>query len=331
MLVTPTKILYPIPGDVEGGELHLFGDTFSQNVALMCAGFPDDQTIMTPLAIKLSECGILVGVICLPGYQCNVGEKSWRDFKRIGYTFDELVSCFREAVKILKAQSKAKNPRLTGIFHDWGAPIGTIWANKCDEDGSPDAPDELIMIDVLGPPRTLDNSNLSLFDMIVTFSYRFVNALSFLLGPILGVVSMIIGYGIIGILHIGPLNFEKDLNMINLRIQRDPRIIQHWIYMSYIYFQMFRDVIFDKNLVHYFKFPKDLSKCPLLYLFGTEKRVMFHHNESVDILQLEHKKGKNKSSAIGFKAGHWLYTEDQAFTLCLEAITDFILENKKAK
>jgi len=327
--MTPKRILYPIPGDDEGGELHLFGDACSKNVAIMCAGFPDDQTVMTPLAIKLSERGILVGVMCLPGYQYKVGEKTWRDCKKYGYTFDEIVSCIREAVKALKAQSRETNPRLTGIFHDWGAPVGSIWANTCEEDGSSDAPDELILIDVLGPHRTMVKSNVDLFDLLVTIAYRFVNALSFLLGPFLGVFSMLIGYGIIRLLRIGPLNFHKDLNMINLRIQRNQWIVQHWIYMSYIYYQMFRDAMLDKKLIHYFKFPKDLNKCPLLYLYGTEKRVMFHYPESVEILQLEHKKCLNKSNAIGFKGGHWLYTEDQAFYPCLEAISDFILEDKK--
>lgn len=328
--MTPTRILYPIPGDIEGGELHLFGDIYSKNVTLMCAGFPDDQSIMTPFAIKLSQRGILVGVMCLPGYQCKVGGKTWRDYKRSGYTFDEIVVCIREAVTALKAQCKTENPRLTGVFHDWGVPVGTMWANKCEEDESPNAPDELIMIDVLAPHRTMVKSNLSFFDMLVTISYRIINALSFLLGPILGTVCMIVGYGIIGLLCIGPLNFDKDLNMINLRIQRNPWIIQHWVYMSYIYYQMFRDAIFDKKLVHYFKFPKDLSECPLLFLFGTEKRVMFHHAESVEILQLEHKKGKSKSNAIGYKGGHWLYTEDQAFYPCFEAISKFILQDKEA-
>ena len=125
-------------------------------------------------------------------------------------------------MKALKAQCKAENPRLTGIFHDWGVPVGTMWANQCEEDQSPDAPDELIMIDVLAPHRTMVKSNLTFFDMIVTISYRIVNALAFQLGPILGTVCMIVGYGIIGLLCIGPLNFDKESCMLFIKKKARP-------------------------------------------------------------------------------------------------------------
>lgn len=322
------KVPYPIPGDEEGGELHIHGDVYAKNIAILSAGFPDDQTVMSPLAIELSKSDILVGVMCLPGYQRNVGKKTWRDFKKNGYTFDEIVICIKEAVKTLKRHSKTSRASLTGIFHDWGVPIGTIWANRCEEDGSGEGPNDLILIDVLGPPQNIELSHLSLCDSIITYSYRVVNSVSFLMGPILGLFSMVIGYGVISLLHIGPLNCPKDLTMIQKRIYKDPSVLQHWIYMAYVYYQMFIDIFFDKQLKDYFRLPSDLRKCPVLYLYGIQKRVMFHHKESVSILITEHEKGFSKSNAIGMNSGHWLYTQEQDFQACFTAMLDFILNSR---
>ena len=60
---------YSTPRGKPNGKLFVFGDLGSAKMALLCAGFADDHTIFLPFAKALSEeGGLLVGVMCLPGF-----------------------------------------------------------------------------------------------------------------------------------------------------------------------------------------------------------------------------------------------------------------------
>jgi hypothetical protein len=109
----------------------------------MSAGFPDDEGIFAPFAIKLSkELDAFVGVTCLPGYHDEGDNQSWKRYKKNGYTFDEMTNAFREASKALRqeylttANSKddVKKVHMIGIFHDWGVIPGLMWANRASQD-----------------------------------------------------------------------------------------------------------------------------------------------------------------------------------------------------
>ena len=50
------------------GAVYLYGNSSSDQIALCCAGFPDDHTIFQPFAELLAKRGnVFVGVMCLPG------------------------------------------------------------------------------------------------------------------------------------------------------------------------------------------------------------------------------------------------------------------------
>ncbi len=131
----PRKIVtYPISGDEKGGALYIFGDSTSSRIAIMSAGFPDDQSIFCPLASRLAkETGTLVGVTCIPGFD-DREDKSWTTHKKEGYTWDEMVHAFREAVKVLRSESTFSSTKtsektkaeLVGIFHDWAVVPGLM-------------------------------------------------------------------------------------------------------------------------------------------------------------------------------------------------------------
>ena len=78
----PRKIVnYPIAGDPNGGALFIYGDSNAKKMAIMSAGFPDDQEVFLPFASRLAkETDTLVGVTCVPGYDVRP-DKPWTDHK----------------------------------------------------------------------------------------------------------------------------------------------------------------------------------------------------------------------------------------------------------
>lgn len=66
------KVTYPIPESPEGGSLFIYGNANATKLAIVCAGFPDDHEVFLPFASHLAEeANVLVGVMCLPGYDSS--------------------------------------------------------------------------------------------------------------------------------------------------------------------------------------------------------------------------------------------------------------------
>ena len=66
-----------------------------------------------------------------------------------------------------------------------------------------------------------------------------------------------------------------------------------------------------------------LEKTPVLYLYRSEKRVMFHDDGAVKYLEREAKENRSKSNAIVVEgAGHWLYLQEPDF--CLKNVMEFM-------
>jgi len=327
----PRKIVnYPIAGDPNGGALFIYGDSNAKKMAIMSAGFPDDQEVFLPFASRLAkETDTLVGVTCVPGYD-DRPDKPWTDHKKDGYTFDEMAIAFREAAKVLRSESTCPSkPKFTGIFHDWGVIPGSTWANRAIEDDSADAPDELVLFDVLlGPhPQTKDRPHAqkpSMHEIFITIYYRFVYAFSFFMQSIgfnlLAGIFFGLGNLSMQLFKLGPL-YQIDIDIISGRPQLP---LRRFIYMCYPYFYMFKTIVLDggKALTDA-TLPKDLKKTPVLYLYGKEKRIMFHDYVSVKILEREHAEGRSPSNAIAVDdAGHWLYVQKP--DLCFDAVKDFM-------
>ena len=141
----PLKVLYAIAGDEKAGLMLVFGKKSAKRVALCCAGFPDDHSIFVPFASRLAEENdTLVGIICIPGYD-DRPERPWTEHNKDGYSFDEMVSSFRDAAMKLLAETSEQNPTFTGIFHDWGVFPGLIFTNIAVEMEQHYAPDNLVI------------------------------------------------------------------------------------------------------------------------------------------------------------------------------------------
>lgn len=332
-LPAPRKIVtYNIADDPNGGAVFLYGNADASNIAIFCAGYPDDHENGQAFCSSLAEKnGTLVGLTCLPGYD-DRPEKPWETHKSGGYTFDEMVNAIRDGVKVLRAESTNEKAKLTGIFHDWGVIPGTLWANRSLEDANADSPDELVLFDVLGRVHydhrkdVPDYKKPSLFEEFVTIYYRIVFAGAFGLqhyvSTYLGLLFFVFGNLSTVIFGISP-TLAIDRKVIQARVP--PMSPFRMIYMAYPYFNMFKMIFSGRSneFMAWTSLPKDLKKTPVLYLYGTQKRVMFHDNGTVKYLEREAKENKSKSNAIAVEdAGHWLYIHQP--DLCLKKVMEFM-------
>lgn len=339
-LPPPHKIInYPLPDDPQGGALYIYGKSNSPTIAIFCAGYPDDHENGQIFCSRLSnESNTLVGLMCLPGYD-HRPEKSWDTFRKDGYTFDEMTNAIREAVKVLRNESTHnKKAKLIGIFHDWGVVPGTIWTNRTLQDPQSDYPNEIILFDVLGPVHTnlqhdipTPHHKQTYWEKFIEFYYRVVFATSFVLqryvSKYVALLCFVIGTSIMNVLRIGPTLSIDDQVFKKRHVPLNPF---RMIYMAYPYYYMFQTIImFSNGRRHFHTFynqmsiPKDLKQTPVLYLYGTNKRIMFHDDGAVKYLQRERREGRSKSDAIAVEnAGHWLYIQQP--DLCLKKVIEFM-------
>jgi len=338
---SPRKIsYYPIPGDLKGGALFIYGDANAANMALMSAGFPDDHEAFMPFASRLAkETDTLVGVTCLPGYD-DREDKPWTDHKRdrkYGYSFDDMASCFREAAKALRAESSLPSKaKFTGIFHDWGVVPGSIWSNRAIADGSDNAPDEIVYFDVLMNPHpsTVDlpkgNDDLSVMQKCYKTLYMIVFASAFAAQTyvcgIFGIITLSLLMILLGLFRLGPCyKIDDDV----MQSKSPPMAISRCMYMSYVYFNIFCQLslkkIWNSEFHEDSTLPKDLSTVPVLYLYGKHKRSYWHKDSSIKFLQREHEEKRSKSNSIGVEgAGHWLYIQKP--DICFDHVVNFMKE-----
>jgi len=201
-----------------------------------------------------------------------------------------------------------------------------MWCNRAIEDDSENAPDKIVLFDVCtGPHRHMKDlpsaRSMTPSDIFVSLFYKIMFAITFLcyrfVGTGLAYAVHFLGLGVMSSFKIGPL----------LEIDRDyelcipcPRLF----YMMYPYYKLFQSLLTGNAKV--FKdatMPMDLKKTPCLYLYGTEKRVQFHEDICVKVLEREEKEGRSLSKAVAVEdAGHWLYV--QKFDVCFNEVKTFL-------
>jgi pimeloyl-ACP methyl ester carboxylesterase len=335
-----TTISYPIPHDESGGTLLVYGkQTGSTHLILMCAGFPDDHSAFQPLAmeiaVSLSHC--LVGVACLPGYD-NRPEMPWKKkMWKEGYSFDDWVSCLREAVKTLRRYSTSNNQaKLTLCLHDWGCVAGLQFTNQSIKDAASDLiPDQLIILDVLlGPhPKTVDKpcpvtSKLTtIYTGVATASYWVSLATTWLLqryvSSYLAGAYFALAYAVLFILRLTPGGAVDSVYL-----QTKSFDFFHLMYMAYPYFYVCKAILTNNPLRGAF-LPFDLKRTPILYLYGTAKNFHFHDPVGLELLERESQQEGHRSRVVPIrKGGHWFYHQEPQ--QCLEHIQAFVNELTKA-
>jgi pimeloyl-ACP methyl ester carboxylesterase len=351
MAAEPRVITYPIPANDDGGLLHIYGGANAKNIIICCGGYPDDHKPFTPLARRLaSEADSLVGITCFPGFDLDSYSKSkFNGFKRTGYSFEEVCNCIREAVSRLFTEWKSKSsedisPKFTLILHDWGVVPGLMFANRTiEEQYSLHVPNKIVLLDILTPPHKQYEDlpkqedvqyslRPSMYELLVCISYRFALAASFAVlryaSDILGLISMALMFGLVHLLGLNPAR-TVDSTLIEKRAQEAKfplAFYRHLVYMSYPYYYLFKCFIIGKGLED-ISLPLDLKSSPILYIYGTDKNVMFHDWRSLAILEREERENRSACKVVKVEeAGHWMYV--QKLEVCVEEIKSFIIHEE---
>jgi len=345
-MADPKVIHYPIPGNESGGVLHVYGNPSAKNVVLYCGGFPDDNLPFTPLARRLAskeagdEC--FVGITCFPGFDYSVFEKDkYNSYRKRGYSFDDVAICIREAAaQVFKEYyhgrqngDKQETPQFTCIFHDWGVVAGSIFTNRAlEENFAQYIPDKVVLLDVLMGPHPKYNDipsqdevpyslSPSIYSALIIVSYQSALASAFFMltyfSELLGVITLSVLIGVVIALRLNPTKVI-DNTLVEAR-NINPF---HLVYMAYPYFYTFRN-IFLRSGFEQSTMPLDLKKTPILYIFGSEKNVMFHDLKSLATLEREEKEGRSACRVVKMeKSGHWMYV--QKSEECLKEIKAFM-------
>lgn len=350
----PKILHYHIPGNPTGGILHIYGEPSPrQDLIFYCGGFPDGLEPFSNLAKRLAiyrndndDRGCYVGVTCFPGFEYEMYKQ--KEFKRSGYSFDEVTCCIRDAVYILHREH-AKGIAAAGdykiqttftlITHDWGALIGHMYVNRSIEANSTffRKPDRVVMLDVLLFPHRRSNYKEVLNrlykplykpttrEKLVAFTYRAAFAISFAISLHISETIGLITMGIMlticfKTLKLLPLKSVDDAQMNNIK-NMDPK---HFLYMMYPYYHMFKELFKGPpNSFTEGTLPLDLKQTPVLYIYGDLKNVMFHDYRSVALLEREEKEGLSESRVVKIEgAGHWMYVQEPE--ICEEEIRKFI-------
>lgn len=249
-----------------------FAHTPGQPVLIFFAGFPDDcksgwGDVLTNL-VKEEKYHVIC--LCMPEYQSNcIQHKQW------GYQPHELLLMLRETIKYY-----VKDQKVNLVTHDWGAFFGIVYQNHF-----PELVDKLVLLDIgVG----LD---FSVHTVFVLLFYQFYFAISYIISQIFGKPAGTIFFGLFFILKLdkilGPCPNEGRLNRPRKELSA---------YLCYIYYNFWKMMITNRNVLK----PVNPT-CPVLFMYGRKKRILFHSTAFVDYLT--DKGYPNK--ILGFDAGHW--------------------------
>lgn len=339
----PNRIAnYPIPGDETGGRLFLFGNPNAQKIIFFCPGYPDDHSCFSPLAARLAkELDAFCGVTCLAGYD-DCPEKSWTSFRPQGYTMEEWVQALRTAAKIFRQEATHDKVVFTNIFHDWGSLVGCTFANRVLEEKDPWlSPNQIVYFDILpfqahkDEPKRPPPEQHSFWRIFIELLYKPPLALAFFLyHRISKYPAILVSRATLRLLEVSGLSpfGRHDWDTIRGR-KLDP---SRMTYMTFPYYKatvetlqlpckLYKDILFSfytasvamKSMAA-FHLPL-LDQVPVLFLYGSSKRVPLHDQNVADFLH-EH---AGKSDSIGVQnAGHWAHLQQP--DVCFEAVKKFI-------
>ena len=94
------------------------------------------------------------------------------------------------------------------------------------------------------------------------------------------------------------------------------------LYVTYPYFYRWKAIFISPKDLQGMCLPRNLERTPVLYLYGTDKNVMFHFPESIPLLQREQAQGRKSRAVAISNAGHWLYIQQE--NKCVGEISKFL-------
>jgi pimeloyl-ACP methyl ester carboxylesterase len=338
---------YSIPGNDEGGRIFIYGKMLpltemnrSQErpqfrLLFFCGGYPDDCSSFQSLAQRFSASNedIICGVTCLPGYDVHHD-----NFKKEGYSFDEMVLSLKAACKLLvslvleSTSLQLSDIELTGIFHDWGSYVGAMLVNRMNLE-SPQFFRQVVYLDVLPPlhpalkiPRQPKPLSQALVIVAYTGFFAFCHATQRFFSSWVATTIATIGYSLFPVLGISPVRFIDNKTFMKYRPKE--YTMQKLVSMQYPYYNMWHGMLsqgtkeFLKSTFGDVTLPANISSpatggTPVLYMYGTNKNSMFH-----DAYVLDWLKEKHQPVIEVRDAGHWFHRQQE--DICYEAILNFL-------
>lgn len=332
------------------GVLYLFGHDDDDEAAaaphlvLLCAGYPDDETVFFPFAARIAtDADHLVGVMALPGFGSREGSSD-------GYSFVEWRSAVRAAVRALCDHSTHPEPSLTGIFHDWGCLAGLMYTNHAlgiggdkddktiteasmrstrvhDDVVKTRVPDQLVLFDVLlGPHRDDDKKNIGrtlnneaspswsqkLWTLVGVTTYQLVMAQTWLLHRYVHRVVAFLYSGLCTTLVLMPLRLVP-LTLADYLHVWCPGTLGKALELpryAFPYYHAWKAVLRGRVSQ---TFPgahlPASGSIPILYLYGDSKPFPLHAPRGLDTLLEEDCRHARSRVVRVEKAGHWLYLQ----------------------
>eukprot|EP01041_Mallomonas_annulata_P000736 gene736-1414_t len=271
-----------------------FGNIKSKSLIILVSGFPDSEISGWGQVLENLETDNRVIALCLPGLSSRQDKnpnKSW------GYSISELVEGLHLTIHQLLMEEETKYSKFVLIGHDWGSYLAQLYQNRYSDDVS-----KIICLDVGQIPF----KNATLFQMIVIIFYQGWFAISYLIsqifGSFLGNTSLYLSLPLMTLF--GPCPYEKKLTI---------PFSQFHVGLCYIYLR-FGMAYVTGNLPR-----SHFPSCPLLYIYGTMKRIMFHDSAFIQNIRTLSPSG---SRYVAVDTGHWMMLD--APDICLAEIRSFL-------
>ena len=169
-----------------------------------------------------------------------------------GYQFAELVEMLRSTLDVIQPSGE----RVHLVTHDWGAYIGYLF-----EAAYPERVDRMVALDIGGHSQPT-----GVRDVAIIVGYQWTLIAAWLLGGL-----------------IPPLGSALSRGLARVMKLSEPRIRRIRSYFNYPYFRLWMDLLMPwrrKNLLKRYT-----PQCPVLFIHGGDKPVMFHSERWIHILR----------------------------------------------
>jgi len=229
-------------------------------------GWPDNHSVWTKSIVPALSKDYRCIVACLPDYDKKKPQR-W-----FGYGVDEVVDMIDRTIE----STVPKNQQVTLVLHDWGSYFGLLWCSR-----KPQRVSKLVVLDVL----VVRGDRLKPRELFWIFLYQ-----SFIIAAwVASFVSYTLGNIILFCFFKTGLGPDLD---------PPPRgHLQPKSWMGYPYFYVWLKTIANKGRTPAAKLPE----VPILYVYGTKKRVMFHSQKTIAAL-----KSSPQSKVVELDCGHWI-------------------------
>lgn len=256
------------------------GNPQSKNKFVFISGFPDSEVSGWGNLIDLlcqnssNDCYCLA--MCLPGYEKN----GYMKLKRWGYTFNELVDLIHSTICHYIPQYNEIQVHL--VIHDWGALLGLLYENKY-----PQRISQIIDFDVGIMKRPTGKS------LRIVIFYQLWFAIGYILSQVF--------HRLIGDLFIVLYVLFPDSCKPTRSFEKLGRpLTELSSVMGYPYFHLWYLMLTGAPL------PKPQHpSCPILFMYGKYKNVMFHSDEFIQ--QIRKSPG---SRYVEMDTGHWVASQE---------------------